>query len=301
VIAPPPRTLNLRNPDYPAALRVLADAPDPVHLRGVLPEGPAVAIVGARRASEAGRAVASRVARELAERGVIVVSGGALGIDAAAHRGALSGGGATVVVLPTPVDAPAPRRNLPLFEQALRRGGAWLSEQSEIPSNKSPFLRRNRLIAALADRVLIVEAHPGSGTRHTAVAAAALGRPVLAWTWPEGDPRGAVGRLLAARPVASIEAVLGEAPTGPDAALSALPRPTGPADGTLEHRVLSRLAEPLGLDALVGVCRAPVAEVMVALTRLELAGWVGRTALGTWRRIDRESARAGLRCRPTSR
>ncbi|MDQ3370837.1 MAG: DNA-protecting protein DprA, partial [Myxococcota bacterium] len=142
----------------------------PLHVRGAAPgDGPAIAVVGSRAASGDGMERATQLAQHLAHRGVHVVSGGALGIDGAAHRGALAGGGTTTVVLGTGVDVPYPRRHAPLFAQVVAHRGGLLSM---LPDGTEPrphtFPQRNGLIAALADAVVVVEADVRSGSLSTA-------------------------------------------------------------------------------------------------------------------------------------
>lgn len=163
----------------------------PVYLRGApLPDGPAVAIVGARAATRAAMDRAHALARHLAARDVHVVSGGALGVDGAAHRGALAGGGTTTVVLGSGVDVLYPVRHAPLCEQVLARGGTLASL---LPDGTEPrrttFPQRNPLIAALVDLVIVVEADHRSGSLSTAAAARRFGRPVAAWPGSRGCER----------------------------------------------------------------------------------------------------------------
>lgn len=153
----------------------------------MLNEGPALAIVGARAATAVGMERAHAIGKHLASAGVHVVSGGALGIDAAAHRGALAGGGTTTIVLGSGVDVLYPERHAPLFEEALARGGAIVSM---LPDGTQPrrgtFLARNPLISALADAVVVVEADLRSGSLATARAAKRQGRIVAAWPGSRG-------------------------------------------------------------------------------------------------------------------
>ncbi|MGE5184075.1 MAG: DNA-processing protein DprA, partial [Acidobacteriota bacterium] len=144
------------DPGYPRRLTALGWTRE-LHVRGQLAEGPAVAIVGARAASARGMDRAHALARHLAERGVHVVSGGALGIDGAAHRGA--GAASTTVVLGSGVDVPYPRRHAPMFDQIARGGGALVSLLADgTEPRRGTFVQRNPLIAALAEVVVVVEA-----------------------------------------------------------------------------------------------------------------------------------------------
>jgi DNA processing protein len=167
---------------YPGRLSALDMAPAELWTRGPWDErAPSVAIVGARAASRAGLLLAFSLSQTLAEKGVSIISGGAMGIDASAHGGALAGGGKTLVVLGTGVDVVYPRRHAPLFQQVVDQGGCLLSMfPLGTPPKPWHFPARNAIIAALADVVLVVESQLGSGSRITAVAGRKLGRLVLA-------------------------------------------------------------------------------------------------------------------------
>ncbi len=162
---------------YPEGLFHLEDPPAPIFLKGTLPAWEtAVALVGTRRASPWARAFARQLARALAEAGVAVVSGLARGIDRAAHEGAIEAGGRSVAVLGSAIDRIYPPEHRPLAEKSVL--------VSEFPPGEGPrpeyFPRRNRLIAALARAVVVVEAPERSGALITARHALELGREVFA-------------------------------------------------------------------------------------------------------------------------
>jgi DNA processing protein len=171
---------------YPEQLRELPDKPNPVYLRGGLERltrlsaEPAVSIVGGRQASEYAREVAREMGRGLAAAGVTVVSGLALGVDAASHRGALAGGAAAIAVLACGPDYVYPRRHARLYEQIVECGVVV----SELPPGTPPFQwsfpARNRIMAALAELVVVVEARESSGSLITAEFASDIGRDVAA-------------------------------------------------------------------------------------------------------------------------
>jgi DNA processing protein len=168
---------------YPDRLRDLADPPAVLHVAGA-PEavglGDAVAVVGARRATHYGLTVADDIGRGLAAAGVSVVSGLALGVDAAAHTGALAGTAPPVAVLAGGADRPYPASKRRLYE-AVRTGGAVVSELPPgFGIHRWAFVARNRLIAALARVVVVVEATERSGSLTTADLGAELGRTVAA-------------------------------------------------------------------------------------------------------------------------
>jgi DNA processing protein len=191
--------------DFPLALRKMTST---IWLRGqvrALRISPRVTVVGSRDASARGLARARSLGAALAERGALVVSGGALGIDGAAHAGALDAGGYTCAVLGTGVDQSYPARHGELFT-AIARSGCLLSM---LPPGSPPlprhFPQRNELMAALADLVVVIEARIRSGTEYTARAAHRLGRPVVCFADSPGttallhkgaQPVGSVGEVL---------------------------------------------------------------------------------------------------------
>ena len=182
---PDSHILTLGDPAYPHSLFDIADPPVLLYVKGdpALLSRPGIALVGARSSTAGGEANAEAFARALAGHGLVVVSGLALGIDAAAHRGALAAGSAgagTVAVIGTGIDRIYPARNATLARE-IAASGAIVSEFAlgtpPLPHN---FPRRNRLIAGLAEGVLVVEAALGSGSLITARLAAEHGREVYA-------------------------------------------------------------------------------------------------------------------------
>ena len=169
------------DPDYPAALAELPPPPPVLCRRGELPPGPAVAIVGSRRADAYGREVADLFARALADAGVTVVSGFARGVDAAAHRGALAvPGGRTVAVLGCGLGVDYPRGHGELEEEIAAAGCVVTELPCDLPPRAWHFPISNRVIAALAAGTLVVQAAPRSGSLITARHALDLGREVWA-------------------------------------------------------------------------------------------------------------------------
>ncbi len=261
------RILGLWEADYPAALRHLTDPPLVLYVRGPLPPHErAVAIVGTRRASPWAKAWTRRTARALAEAGVAVVSGLARGIDTEAHAGALEGGGLTVGVLGSGLDRVYPRENQALAER--------VTLVSEFPFGEPPrpeyFPRRNRVVAALARAVLVVEAPPRSGALITAALALELGREVLAVPGRPTDP-GAAGpnRLIqeGAGLVTSAAEVL--------EALNLAPPPTpAPELSEAEARLYTalRAAGEALPDELAEELQLTAGEVLAGLAALELKG-----------------------------
>lgn len=168
-------------PGYPARLTPLPQAPELLYVRGELDDRPAVAVVGSRHDTRYGRQMAFDIASGLARAGVTVVSGLARGIDTAAHRGALAGGGKTIAVLGGGFSNLYPPENKDLAEKIVQTGGALVTEY---PPDATPlpfhFPLRNRIISGLSDGVLLIEAALKSGTLSTVNHALSQGRPVFA-------------------------------------------------------------------------------------------------------------------------
>jgi len=169
---------------YPSLLREIYDPPITLYVRGAWSEcldQPCVAIVGSRRCSTYGQNAALMLARDLAQRGVTIVSGFARGIDASAHRGALEGGGRTVAVLGTGVDQVYPRDHKKLADEILEKGGAVLTQfPLGTPPVSENFPYRNRIISGLSLGVVVVEAAENSGSLITARLAIEQNREVFA-------------------------------------------------------------------------------------------------------------------------
>ena len=170
---------------YPVALRDLPDPPAVLHVLGALPEGDGIAIVGARRATAYGLEIARSLGRSLAASGVVVVSGMALGVDSAAHEGALEApAGLTVAVMAGGADRCYPARKASLHRRIAQRGAVVSEMPPGFPPHRWGFPARNRLIAALGGATVVVEAAERSGSLITADLAAEIGRAVAAVPGP---------------------------------------------------------------------------------------------------------------------
>ena len=285
----------LGSPAYP---RVLADDHEPpavLFAQGDLEvlEGPRVAIVGTRRCSRYGRDVARSLGRELAAAGVVVVSGLAAGIDGAAHEGVLAAGdGAAppVAVVGSGHDVIYPRANARLWGR-VASGGLLLSEA---PLGARPeawrFPARNRIIAALAEVLVVVESHRAGGSMHTVEAANDRGVRILAVPGPVvSPPSHGTNRLLAegCAPVTDVDDVLAALhldTAGRRWADRRVPQPQGD-----DAAVLSALDwTPTSLDQVVARTGLRPPAIAVALTHLESAGWAA-SAGGWWERAVPEA------------
>ncbi|HSE95716.1 MAG TPA: DNA-processing protein DprA [Methylomirabilota bacterium] len=276
----------LGDPEYPAALAGIPEAPPFLLVRGRLgrEDALAVAVVGSRQATGYGLRMAARLGTDLGARGVTVVSGLARGVDTAAHRGALDGGGRTVAVFGCGLDVVYPAENRPLVERVVAAGAAV----SQFPMGTRPmpgnFPMRNRVIAGLTLGTVVVEAAERSGALITARFAGELGREVYA---VPGNVSSAVSagtnRLIqdGAKLVGGWEDVVAEWPPtwrealrpgpGPDLAAGV---PPGGAD-TEERQLLALLGdEPVPIDAVIERSGASSGQVAAGLVRLELQGLV---------------------------
>lgn len=297
------RLVTVHDPGYPAQLLDLFDPPAGLLVRGrsIDPPRPHVAIVGARNCSAAGSETASALAGALVHAGVTVVSGGARGIDAAGHWGALDADGTTVAVLGSGIDVDYPRRNRALFEE-IAATGALLSEYPPgIPAEPFRFPARNRLVAALSIGVVVVEGAAGSGSMITADLALELGREVFAVPGP-------ITSELAEVPLALIRegATLIRGPhdllddlglagpatqdppgrAGGDAATPPSSLPGGSSE--LESAIWGVLQGPTAPDLIADRSGVPLPQVMSALLQLEMRGLV-RTVGGRYeRRLGRQ-------------
>ncbi|MCP2254396.1 DNA processing protein [Prauserella aidingensis] len=251
----------------------------------------AVAVVGARAATEYGEHTAAELAHGLVTEGIGVFSGAAYGIDGAAHRGALAAGGPTVAVLGCGLDAGYPAGHVGLLNRVAERGAVVSEYPPGAPPARHRFLVRNRLLAALTAGTVVVEAGKRSGARNTSSTAGALGKVVMAVPGPVGSAT-SVGchdliRDAYATLVGSVSDVLdtvgrlGEPRADPSA-----PRPRRPTDdlGPQALRVHEALGERRGRspDEVAEESGVPLARVRAVLPELELSGLAERCETG-WR------------------
>ena len=176
--------LGISDPQFPDLLRHIPNPPAQLHVMGELGpllNQPRLAVVGTRKVTTYGRQVTNRLAAETAARGIVIVSGLALGVDAIAHQATLAAGGRALAVLGSGLDQITPAANYQLGQQILDQGGAIISEYPPgTPVHKTNFIARNRLVSGLSDAVLVTEAALKSGTWHTANFALDQGKTVMA-------------------------------------------------------------------------------------------------------------------------
>ena len=264
--------------EYPERLKNIYDMPMWLFVKGRLPEGgrPSAAVVGARSCTPYGRQEAEYVGRLLAEHGVQVVSGLALGIDRAAHEGALAGEGDTYGVLGCGIDRCYPAAARKIWERIPEKGGLLSEYGPGIPPLPSHFPVRNRIISGLADLVIVVEAKERSGSLITADLALEQGREVMALPGRRTDPLSAgCNRLIfqGAGIVTEPEDILDFFQIKCKNSLKKI-RKSVNALAKAEKMVYSCLdSQPKHTEEIIRQCGLPYGECMTALLHLELDGW----------------------------
>ncbi len=294
------RLVTRADADYPRALLELPLPPAVLTLAGAIPTAPAIAIVGSRRASAYGLEAAELFARELASRGIAIVSGFARGVDAAAHTGALAASdGRTVAVLGCGLDVDYPQGHDRLKREVSEHGAVL----SELPLGSSPYRSnfpiRNRIIAALATGTLVVEATARSGSLITARHTLDLGRDVYAVPGRIFDARAQGPNALlrdGALPALHPDDIVGALPRAEQERLRparvepapAIERPAGPGGA-----LLAALADgPAGAEELAHATRLPIDQTLSLLLELELAGHLRRSPGGLYERPGRLATEA---------
>jgi len=272
---------------YPALLRETYDPPIALYVRGDFARAiaqPAVAIVGSRYCSTYGRNVAEMLSRELAERGITVISGLARGIDSAAHKGALDGSGLTIAVMGTGLDTVYPKENRKLSDAIAQQGALVTEFPLGTPPLPQNFPFRNRVISGLALGVLIVEGAERSGSLITARMAYEQGREVFAVPGNITSSKSFGPNYLikdGAKLVQTWRDIVEEFPSETKAAILSFERAEKPAEQLFidevalsdsERRLLAYLKEddPVHIDQLITGAGLKTGELMGALLRLEM-------------------------------
>ncbi len=276
----------ITHPDYPERLKSLPDPPPWLYVKGerALLRRPMLAIVGSRNATPQGRRDAAAFAQALAGAGLVIVSGLALGIDTAAHEGALSGG-TSVAVVGTGLDRVYPARNRDLAHRLAARGTIVSEFPLGTPPRPGQFPRRNRIISGLSLGVLVVEAAVDSGSLITARLAAEQGREVFALPGSIHSPLSkGCHRLIreGAKLVDCVDDILEELAWQWSAPLP----PAAPAGEPAVDALLELMGpEPVGLDTLVSLTGLTVDTLSAMLLSLELDGRIGTLPGGLYQRL----------------
>lgn len=270
---------------YLKIVSTIAKPPKCLYYIGTLPEHrrPTVAIIGTRKPTAYGRQVTERFASELASKGVVIVSGLALGVDALAHQATLDAGGTTIAILANALPEIRPMTNRAIGERILASGGAILSESDgEKPLGKWSFLERNRLVAGIADAILITEASARSGTLNTAAHALEQGKDVFVVPGNITSPSSAGCNLLlkqGAIPVTELNDILER--IAPSLATAQTQLALGATDA--EVAILTQLS--LGLrdgDEIQRLTGLDPSEMNMTLTMLEINGAIKSLGANQW-------------------
>ena len=274
----------LRHP-YLKSMQCIADVPDIVYYLGTLPaeRRPTVAIVGTRKPTAYGREVTKRLAGELAQAGVVIVSGMALGIDAIAHQAALDTGSTTIAVQANGLHRLYPTSNRRLGEDIIRRGGAIISELEEgVEPMQHRFLERNRLVSGMSDAVIVVEAAARSGTLNTAAHALVQGVELLAVPGHITSSMSAgCNQLLrqGATPVTCTDDVLQVLFPSHQPVQAPLPIGATP----LENDIIACLSDGMrDGDEIIAKLQASPSDFNTALTMLEINGIIKPLGANQW-------------------
>ncbi len=280
--------INRISPDNAPFLKVLlsiAKPPEKLHFIGTIPVSrkPTVAIVGTRKPTSYGKEVTTTIATDLARRGVVIVSGLALGVDGLAHRAALDAGGATVAVLGNGLPHIYPSSHRGLAQDIVQKGGAIMSEyEPETPSYPSNFLERNRIVSGLSDAVIVTEAAARSGTLNTAMHALEQGKEIFVVPGNITSPMSAGCNALirqGATPITSAHDVLEI--IAPDLLEQNARLPLG--NSPLETKIITLINSGVrDGDELLQKLKISATELSMALTMLEIGGVIRNLGANQW-------------------
>ena len=268
----------------PQILSEISACPKNLFIKGKELEGEfeGIAIVGTRKASAEGLAIAEEFAKSLSLASIPIISGLALGIDSAAHRGCLAACGRTVAVLAGGIEKIYPATNAMLAEKIISSGGSIVSEYQNEPSYPDLFLRRNRIISGLSKAVIIIEAPLKSGAVSTATWAAEQGREVFVVPGPISHPNYTGSHKLlrdGARLVTSPEEVLSDLGIN-GSAISATQNEELPEDAVAILELISISHQAVSIDKIISTTRLEPQKVMTILTELTINGNIIETPGG---------------------
>jgi len=286
------KTILKESRQYPSLLKEIPIPASRIYVLGELPDdppaaGPKIAIVGTRKATSQGRSIAKEMAKKLSERGMIIVSGLAMGIDTASHEGAVAVGNKTIAVLACGLDTIYPYQNESLARKILELGGAIISEYPVgTPAFPNQFLERNRIISGLSVATIIIEAPKESGALVTARLAAEQGREVFVIPGPINNPNYYGSHKLirdGARLVASIDDILED--LGINIGINQLPYQHKSAFIKDENQLLilktiQEAGQPLNIDKIIELTKLKPQVVNQAIAILIINGLIKETEKG---------------------
>lgn len=280
--------INSTTPDkhkYLAPLAHIAHPPEIIFYSGQLPDQrrPTIAIVGTRRPTRYGHEVTHTFGYELAKKGIVIISGLALGVDAIAHRAALEAGGTTIAILGNGLPTIYPSTNRQLADQIIVNGGAILSEyEPETPARDFRFLERNRIVSGLSDAIIITEAAARSGTLNTAMHALEQGKEVFVVPGNITSPLSAGCNALlrqGATPATNVEDILAVIAPDQIAGQASLPLGNTPEETTIIQLIQSGMRDGDELQQTSGI---EASLFSTTLTMLELAGIIRSLGANQW-------------------
>lgn len=287
------KSVSKNDNNYPYLLKETENAPDKIYFFGnflseQITNKPKIAIVGTRKATSQGKIFAKNLAIKLSELGFVIVSGLAMGIDTAAHEGAVEASGLTIAVLANGLDKIYPSQNENLAKKIIELGGAIISEYPcGSPALPHQFLERNRIICGLADTTIVVEAPERSGSLVTARLAAEYGREVLVVPGPANHPNFSGSHKLirdGARLVASIKDILEDLNINQDLNIKNksedLKLKITDKNQVLIYEAIKKSGEPLDIDEILKITKLETHIVNQAIAFLIIAGIIKETKSG---------------------
>ena len=288
------KTINRDSGQFPLFLKEIQNPPKKIFVSGELPADPPeggikIAVVGTRKATSSGKIFAKKLAKELAENGVIIVSGLALGIDTAAHEGALEARGKTLVVLANGLDKIYPAQNENLAKAIVNSGGALISEYpTGTPSYPNQFLERNRIISGLCLATVIIEAPDRSGSLATARFAVEQGREVFVVPGPAGHPNFEGSHKLirdGARLISSVQDILEdlgfESKKQKDSKNKIFDFKNIKDENQLRIlKIIAFAGNPVGIDKIIEISKLEPQTVNQSLALLTITGVIKETEKG---------------------
>lgn len=268
------KIIPIAHPAYPPLLREIDAAPSMLYVKGDIEilSKPQLAIVGSRRCSANGARSTFEFAKHIAASNICIVSGGALGIDAAAHRGAMITG-STIAVIGTGIDRHYPAEHRSLFEQIAEHGAVVSEFRPGVAPRAGHFPRRNRIIAGMAAGTLVMEAALKSGSLITAKLASDFNREVFALPGSINDPRSKGTHALIKQGAKLTESVHDILEEFPEVATKRSPREKDTDESAKDDSLLNTIGySPTSLETIVQSCGIPMDQLMLRLLELELSG-----------------------------
>lgn len=270
---------------YLQIIDTIDKSPEKLYFIGKLPQNrqPTVAIVGSRRPTAYGKEVTYRIANDLASRGIIIVSGMALGVDAVAHRAALDAGGITLAVLGNSVDIVYPANHKQLATDIVKNGGAIISEYEPVTKARDfQFLERNRIVSGLSDAIIVTEAAARSGTLSTVMHALSQGREVFVVPGNITSPLSAGCNNLikqGAHPITCAEDVIEIIAPDMLRPQASLALGSNPSESKIIGLLQSGIRDG---DELHLASKIPASEFSTTLTLLEISGTIRALGGNQW-------------------